>query len=196
MEKRLPALKAAQGDLPGAIKEMNEYLRTYMGDSEAWCELLHLHLEAGRLSSAKFCAEELILFNPHNYAFALRYAEVLYTLGGAENLLLARKYYGRSVELNPTCARALFGLALVGRIPAAPTRPHSCATRPPRAQRMSLVPSDTTAGPIFSKELCQSTLGPLYSLPTPQPTGLETQEPATYPFAASGIGPPRRGGRR
>ena len=44
--------------------------------------------------------EELILYSPYNYLNHLKYADVLYTIGGLENFKAARKYYSLSLELN------------------------------------------------------------------------------------------------
>lgn len=51
---------------------------------------------------------------PQNYAYHLGYVVVLYTIGGRQNVSLARKYFAQSIELKPTNnARANIGLALV-----------------------------------------------------------------------------------
>jgi tetratricopeptide (TPR) repeat protein len=74
-------------------------------------------------SSALFCYEELILTNPHNFHYHLKYAELLYTVGvgkpvgssRADDFETARKYFVQAVELNPdgvyNC-RALYGVLM------------------------------------------------------------------------------------
>eukprot|EP00039_Didymoeca_costata_P019734 m.338723 g.338723 ORF g.338723 m.338723 type:complete len:292 (+) comp18521_c0_seq1:74-949(+) len=95
-----------------AIKQLNDYLQIYQCDFEAWMQLADLHLKSQNYPSALFCYEELMLSNPFNYVFHLRYAEILYTMGGVENLSLALKYYAKAAHLNSDNARVLMGLLL------------------------------------------------------------------------------------
>ena len=62
---------------------------------------------------AAFCMEELLLCDPDNYLFHQHYAEMLYTMGGVENIDMARKYFAQSLKLNPNNMRALYGFHLV-----------------------------------------------------------------------------------
>eukprot|EP00037_Helgoeca_nana_P009839 m.86324 g.86324 ORF g.86324 m.86324 type:complete len:277 (-) comp19839_c0_seq1:42-872(-) len=113
--KRSVSIAAAKGDIPLAIKKMNDYLDKFAADPEAWTEMASLTLKDSRFESAKFCFEELILTNPYNHLFHQRYAEVLYTMGGNGNLALCRKHFAQAVNLNPTSTRALYGLLLVAK---------------------------------------------------------------------------------
>ena len=63
---------------------------------------------------AAFCVEELLLVDPHNHLYPQHYAELLYTMGGVENLDMARKYFAQSLKINPNNMRALYGFYLVG----------------------------------------------------------------------------------
>lgn len=74
--KRSVSIAAAKGDIPLAIKKMNDYLDKFAADPEAWTEMASLTLKDSRFESAKFCFEELILTNPYNHLFHQRYAEV------------------------------------------------------------------------------------------------------------------------
>ncbi len=90
------------------------YLTVWMADTEAWLELADLRLSLGQYSQAAFCYEELVLANPLSHVHFLRYAEILYTMGGLENFKLARKYFAHSLELNDVNnTRALWGLCAV-----------------------------------------------------------------------------------
>src|SRR5690606_16439950 len=94
-----------------AIKALNDYLSEYMSDPDAYQELLNIYLDQNEYKKAAFCAEELILSNPHNYLYMLQYAEILYTMGDYK---LARKYFCESLNLNKeNNMRALYGLLLV-----------------------------------------------------------------------------------
>lgn len=111
--KRLIAVKIAQHKNIEAIAKLNKYLENFMGDFEAWMELASLYLQENQFVGAQFCFEELILSNPYNNVFHQRYAEILFTIGGSDNLELAQKHFAQAVKLNPKSARALFGLYLV-----------------------------------------------------------------------------------
>lgn len=50
-----------------------------MIDQDAWNELCDLYLLEQEYAKAAFCMEELILQNPHNHLFHLRFAEIKYT---------------------------------------------------------------------------------------------------------------------
>ncbi|XP_040868338.1 ER membrane protein complex subunit 2-like isoform X1 [Glycine max] len=66
-----------------------------------------------RYKQAAFCYEELILTQPTVPLFHLAYADVLYTLGGLENLQTAKKYYSSTIDLTGgKNTRALFGICL------------------------------------------------------------------------------------
>jgi len=84
-----------------------------MSDQEAWSELCDLYLAEGDYNRAIFCAEELILHNPHNFFVHQRAAEIRYTMGGIENMKMAYNYYSQALKLNENSMRALFGLFMV-----------------------------------------------------------------------------------
>ncbi|XP_071854602.1 ER membrane protein complex subunit 2-like [Apostichopus japonicus] len=110
--KRLVAIHKGKNDIPSAIKELNKYIASFMSDSEAWMELAELYIQEQDYSKAAFCFEELILYNPHHHLYHQRYAEILYTQGGIDNLEIARKYFAQAVKLNSNNIRALYGMLL------------------------------------------------------------------------------------
>ncbi|KRT79070.1 Tetratricopeptide repeat-containing protein [Oryctes borbonicus] len=110
--KRIVAIFKAQGRNVEAIKQLTEYLKTYMTDTEAWQELSELYIAEQDFQKAAFCVEELILHSPHNHLLHQRYADIRYTQGGTENMELARAYYCQALKLNPNNMRALYGLYL------------------------------------------------------------------------------------
>ncbi|KAJ0177611.1 hypothetical protein K1T71_006484 [Dendrolimus kikuchii] len=111
--KRRVAILKAQGLIPEAIKELVDYLKKFMSDVEAWQELCTLYQQVGEYSRAAFCAEELILHQPHNHLIHQLLADIRYTMGGVENMELAKSYYCQALKLNPDNMRALLGLFLV-----------------------------------------------------------------------------------
>ncbi|XP_013192897.1 ER membrane protein complex subunit 2 [Amyelois transitella] len=113
IRKRRVTIFKAQGLIVEAIKELVDYLKKFMSDSEAWQELCELYLEVQEYSRAAFCAEELLLHQPHNHLMHQRLADIRYTMGGVENMELAKAYYCQALKLNPDNMRALLGLFLV-----------------------------------------------------------------------------------
>ncbi|KAK4768272.1 hypothetical protein SAY87_003413 [Trapa incisa] len=113
VHKRMIAMVKAQGDITRAIGLINKYLETFMADHDAWRELAELYNSLQMYKQAAFCYEELILSQPTNPLYHLTYADVLYTIGGLENLQMAKKYYASTINLTGgKNRRALFGVCL------------------------------------------------------------------------------------
>lgn len=84
-----------------------------MSDREAWQELAELYLLDSDLARAAFCLEEVVLLGPLNHLHHQRLADIRYTMGGPENVELARAHYCLALKLCPQNVRALYGLLLV-----------------------------------------------------------------------------------
>ncbi|KAL7239281.1 hypothetical protein ACSBR2_005229 [Camellia fascicularis] len=113
IHKRRAAMAKAQGNLSGAIEGLNKYLEIFMADLDVWRELAEIYVSLQMYKQAAFCYEELILSQPTNPVYHLAYADVLYTLGGLENLQSAKKYYASVTDLTGgKNTRALFGICL------------------------------------------------------------------------------------
>ncbi|KAM3718806.1 ER membrane protein complex subunit [Dirofilaria immitis] len=110
--KRKIAILKAQGNRQEAIRELNEYLKTFISDMEAWLELSDMYLQEGDHSHAAHCMEELVLSSPHNSLYLRRLAEIRYTQGGSENIELAKSYFEQAIRTNPSCSRSLYGIIL------------------------------------------------------------------------------------
>ena len=110
--KRKVCILKAQGKTVEAIKEVNKLITIFQADPSAWQELGELHLSLGNYKAAAFCYEELVLGDPMSYLHHCRLAELLYTVGGADNLRAARKYFSQSLHLKPKNPRALVGVAM------------------------------------------------------------------------------------
>ena len=110
--KRVISIYRDNDLLPDAISLLNKYLEVNQQDQEAWLELTDIYLAKQNYAKAQFCYEELLTIQPHNYLINLRYAEILHSLGGLDNLYLARKYFSHCLVLKEDgkCLRALFGL--------------------------------------------------------------------------------------
>lgn len=113
VHKRRVAMAKAQGNTSAAIDWLNKYLDLFMADHEAWRELAEIYVSLQMYKQAAFCYEELILSQPTVPLYHLAYADVLYTLGGLENLQTAKKYYASTIDLTGgKNTRALFGICL------------------------------------------------------------------------------------
>ncbi|ALC47888.1 CG17556, partial [Drosophila busckii] len=110
--KRKIAILKARGRRMDAIKELNSYLKKFMSDQEAWQELCNLYMGQGDYGKAAFCMEEVLLHNPHSHLVHQRLADIRYTMGGIDNVEIARTYYSQAIKLNPHNLRALYGLYL------------------------------------------------------------------------------------
>lgn len=113
IHKRRVAMAKAQGNVSVAIEWLNKYLEIFMADHDAWRELAEIYVSLQMYKQAAFCYEELILSQPMVPLYHLAYADVLYTLGGLENLQNAKKYYASTIDLTGgKNTRALFGICL------------------------------------------------------------------------------------
>lgn len=84
-----------------------------MSDQEAWHELSNCYLAEGEYARAVFCMEEVLLHNPHSHLIHQRLGEIRYTMGGLDNVELAKTYYLQAYKLNAKNLRVLYGLFLV-----------------------------------------------------------------------------------
>eukprot|EP00668_Euglena_longa_P033866 GGOE01043531.1.p1 GENE.GGOE01043531.1~~GGOE01043531.1.p1 ORF type:complete len:315 (+),score=92.16 GGOE01043531.1:91-945(+) len=110
--KRRVAIAKARGHRADAISRMEEYLAVFQVDDEAQHELADLYLTDCDYGKAAGCFEEMILGDPHNFLFMLKYAEVLYSIGEKRPTEEARKYFAQSIRLNDSVRnlRAFYGL--------------------------------------------------------------------------------------
>ncbi|XP_042068432.1 ER membrane protein complex subunit 2-like [Salvia splendens] len=123
IHRRRVAMAKAQGNLSGAIEWLNKYLEIFMADHDAWRELAEIYVSLQMYKQAAFCYEELLLSHPTIPLYHLSYADVLYTLGGVENLHAAKKYYAATIDLTGgKNNRALFGICLCASALAQLTR--------------------------------------------------------------------------
>ncbi|CAG5112195.1 Oidioi.mRNA.OKI2018_I69.chr2.g6438.t1.cds [Oikopleura dioica] len=114
MTKRLISMYKTNGKTVEAVKLLVSYLETYKCDNEAWLELAELYLSEYEYEKAAYCFEELILISPANYLYHQRYAEVRYTIGGAENYLISKMHFCQAARLSGNSSnRALLGLVTV-----------------------------------------------------------------------------------
>ncbi|ORY06442.1 TPR-like protein [Basidiobolus meristosporus CBS 931.73] len=105
--KRQIAIQKARGSTIEAIQSLSKYLDIHFNDIEAWLELCELYLDQFMYQQAAFCLEEVILLQPLNHLFHLKYAEVLFTM---DNVAMALKEFCHVIELCTDHTRGLYGI--------------------------------------------------------------------------------------
>lgn len=86
VSKRKIAIARSENKLAEAIHQLGVYLKTYMNDMEAWQELCDLYLKVQDYAKAAHAMEELVMTHPHHHLYQQRYADILYTMGGLDNI--------------------------------------------------------------------------------------------------------------
>ncbi|KAF9574714.1 ER membrane complex subunit 2 [Mortierella alpina] len=107
--KRQVMLLRAMGLPSEAIGALVKYLDINYTDFEGWLQLADLYLGELMYAQAAFCMEEVLMLQPQNHIFHLKYAEILYT---QDNVQLALKQFCRVVELCKDHVRGLYGIKL------------------------------------------------------------------------------------
>ncbi|KAI9599221.1 hypothetical protein BDF19DRAFT_430491 [Syncephalis fuscata] len=74
--KRHIAILKQKGRIQDAITALVAFLDIYHSDQEGWMELCELYLSECMYAQAIFCMEEVIVMQPQNPGFHLKYAEV------------------------------------------------------------------------------------------------------------------------
>ena len=110
--RRLVCAHKQSGNTKLAVDHLHKILAVYQADAGAWFELSEIHLGFGEYAEAAHCCEELVMLKPTSCIYHNRLADVYYSMGGEDNLRLARKHYTMSLnyqapEIN---VQALYGL--------------------------------------------------------------------------------------
>lgn len=116
MKRKYMVLAAIPGKEIEARNALIQYVKYQQGDSGAWMEMHHKCMEVGDYNGAAFCMEEVLLSSPLDAKLHCLLGELYATIGGMNNLILARKHFSMSLELkNPERGnlRALFSLVSV-----------------------------------------------------------------------------------
>jgi cytochrome c-type biogenesis protein CcmH/NrfG len=112
--QRKYCLARAQGKEPREIIDaLNEYLGQQMMDVSGWYEMAQLRLSLADFKGAAYALEQVVLGSPLDADIHRQLAEVYATIGGLENLTMARKHMAQALELDSTNIRAQFGLVSV-----------------------------------------------------------------------------------
>lgn len=110
--RRLVCTHKQSGNTKLAVEHLHKILAVYQSDAGSWFELSEIHIAFGEYEEAAHCCEELVMLKPTSCVYHNRLADVYYSMGGEENLLLARKHYTMSLnyqapEIN---VHAVYGL--------------------------------------------------------------------------------------
>lgn len=105
--KRLYCLSSTEKE---AVDSLNNFIQQNTADPSGWYEMVKLRLNMGDFKGASYALEEVVLGCPLDSKVHCQLGEVYATLGGIENLLLARKHLAQSLELDNDNRRALFSL--------------------------------------------------------------------------------------
>lgn len=113
LQRKYAMLKGQPHKEVEAMDALNKYLEQNMADSAGWYEMAQLRMEIADYKGAAYALEEVVLACPLESSIHCELAEVYATIGGLENLGLARKHMAQSLELDSTNRRAQFGLVTV-----------------------------------------------------------------------------------
>lgn len=113
LKRKYCLLRSQVGKEVETMDALNVYLQQNISDSAGWYEMSRYCLELGNYRGAAYALEEVVLGCPLDSHVHCMLGEVYATLGGLENLQLARKHMAQSLELDGSNRRALFGLVSV-----------------------------------------------------------------------------------
>ncbi|KAG9062008.1 ER membrane complex subunit 2 [Linnemannia hyalina] len=139
--KRQVMLLRAMGLPSEAISALVKYLDINYTDFEGWLQLADLYLDELMYAQAAFCMEEVLMLQPQNHIFHLKYAEILYT---QDNFQLALKQFCRVVELCRDHVRGLYGIKMCASrlLKAAPSKDAAAATSHEDLEAMDLLATE------------------------------------------------------
>lgn len=113
LKRKYCVIKSKYGMNRDSRIALNEYLEYNGSEVGAWAEMAKCCCEVGDYLGATYCYEEILLFFPMNGNVHCSLGELYATLGGKDNLLLARKHLSQCLDADPSNLRAIYGLVYV-----------------------------------------------------------------------------------
>lgn len=112
LQRKYALLKGQPNKEAEAMEALNQYLEQNMVDCAGWYELAQFRANMADYKGAAYAMEEVVLSCPLESSVHCELAELYSTIGGLDNLVLARKHMAQSLELDATNRRAQFGLVV------------------------------------------------------------------------------------
>ena len=113
LQRKYCIARAQQKPPEEVIAALNDYLAQNMSDVSAWYEMWKLRMSVADFKGAAYALEQVVLGCPLDSKVHTLLAEVYSTIGGLDNLILARKHMAQALELDATNMRAQFGIVSV-----------------------------------------------------------------------------------
>lgn len=113
LQRKYAMARAQQKEPHEVVDALNEYLGQNMADVAGWYEMAQLRMSLADFKGAAYALEQVVLGSPLDADIHRQLAEVYATVGGLDNLLLARRHMAQALELDPSNVRAQFGLVCV-----------------------------------------------------------------------------------
>lgn len=95
--KRRIAVLRRMGKIEKTVEELNQFLDTFYNDVEGWLELADIHATCYQYTASLQALSHLLLLNPQNPFYFLKFAETAYTSG---DLPLALKMFLVVVDMS------------------------------------------------------------------------------------------------
>ena len=106
-------MREERGRRPGRRRGVVGVSEDFGADDEAWLELGKLYAERCEYEKALFCYEEVLCARPFDPNSHRRMGEVLYTMGGEENIRDAKHHFAAAIDFtNGKDIRALYAVIL------------------------------------------------------------------------------------
>ncbi|ANQ10598.1 Uncharacterized protein PCOAH_00050350 [Plasmodium coatneyi] len=102
--------KTIENDTNQIVQLLNEHLKEFPVDIEAWHELAEIYLTDCLYSYALYCLEEILLHLPTNLYYILTCAELHYTINQFE---ISSKYFCLAIKLQSNNLRGLWGIIML-----------------------------------------------------------------------------------
>jgi tetratricopeptide (TPR) repeat protein len=137
--KRRISVLRRMGKVEKTVEELNQFLDTFYNDVDAWNELADIYAECNQYTSSLQALSHLLLLNPQNSFYFLKFAETAYTSGdlplSLKMFLIVLDMCEREEEIAkqpPTgiAIRAWFGVKQSARKLLATPNPHSHSQTP------------------------------------------------------------------
>jgi tetratricopeptide (TPR) repeat protein len=114
-KSKAAAAKESDGG-KGVIEALCEYVQVFGADAEAWIELGLAYSARSEYARAVFCYEEVLCAMPYDPHAHRRLAEVLYTMGGLENVRDAKNHFAAALDFTTgKDVRSLYGVILCSK---------------------------------------------------------------------------------